>query len=107
MDKQFIDFKNMVLDEENKGNVCVFTIEGLMKMPVKDIVNQPAEGILYDLNRDRVTVLTFIEDKKWVNDYACGLVIVELKRQLDEAYKLINTNNNPAGIKRRVKNETR
>ena len=52
--------------------------------PLKEFLKQPAEGILYDLNRSEVVVLQFIKDQKWVNDYAVAKVIRELKRQLEE-----------------------
>ena len=53
-------------------------------MPLKEFVKQPASGMLYDLNRSEVVVLTFIKDPKWINDYAVAKVIQELKLQLDE-----------------------
>jgi hypothetical protein len=81
-------FKKLVLEEEGKGNVVFMTIEGPMKAPLSEFIKQPAYGILYDLNRDRATVLTMIKkDKKWVNDFAVSLVINELKRQLDAKNK--------------------
>ena len=78
------NIKNKILEEYKKGNIVVYTFEGLMVMPIKDIVNQPTSGLLYDLNRDEATILTSIDDPKWINDYACAKVIEELKRQLDE-----------------------
>lgn len=79
------DFKKMILKEYKKGNVVFFTIEGIMTAPLRKFIAQPAEGILYDLNRDKVTVLTMIKEGniKWVNDYAVAVVITELKRQLE------------------------
>jgi len=79
--------RDIVLKEYQKGNVVVSTFEGLKVMPLKDIIKQPASGILYDINRDEATILTFIENPKWINDYACAQVIRELKKQLDEKCK--------------------
>jgi hypothetical protein len=76
--------KDYILKKAQEGKVCVMGFEGLMEMKLNDITNQPAEGILYDLNRDPATVLTFIDNPKWVNDYAVGLVIKKLK-ELPEA----------------------
>jgi hypothetical protein len=76
--------RNIVLDAAKNGNIVVATMDGLMTGSLKGIIEQPATGILYDLNRGEETILTFIDDPKWINDYACAMVIRELKRQLDE-----------------------
>lgn len=78
------NIKNKILDEYKKGNIVVYTFEGLMVMPIKDIVNQPISGLLYDLNRDEATILTSIDDPKWINDYAVAQVIRSLKSRIDE-----------------------
>lgn len=79
--------KELILEESKKGNVIISSFEGLAKMKLSEIVDQPVEGLLYDLNRDPATILTFIKDPKWVNDYACMQVIVYLKNKLDELSK--------------------
>jgi len=76
--------KDKILKEYKNGNIVVSVFDGIKTAPLKDIINQPVEGLLYDLNRDEATILTFINDPKWINDYACMAVIRELKRQLDE-----------------------
>lgn len=76
--------KQILLTEYEKGNIVINTIEGVLTIPLKDFLKQPIEGILYDLNRDEATVLTFINDPKWINDYAVTKVIRELKKQIDE-----------------------
>ncbi len=81
MDKE--ELKQKILKEYKKGNIVVSTSEGIMTTSLKDIINQPTEGLLYDLNRDEVTILTLIDDSKWINDYACMAVIRELKKQLE------------------------
>ena len=87
---KYENFRDMVLGEYEKGNVVFMGIEGPMVAPLKEFIKQPAEGLLYDLNRDRSTVLTMIrEHEKWVNDYAVSVVITELKRQLDEQKKAV------------------
>ena len=77
------DFKNKVLEEYEKGNVVFMTVDGLIVSPLKDFITQPIDGLLYDLNRDKMTVLSFLDDPKWVNDYAVMMVITELKRLVD------------------------
>jgi len=76
--------EDLILAEYKKGNIVVSTSEGLQKTNLKEFIKQPVEGLLYDLNRNFATILTFIDDPKWVNDYALSSVVVELKRQLDD-----------------------
>ena len=78
------NIRDYVLEEANKGNVVVNTECGLVTYKLSEIVKQPTEGLLYDLNRDSMTVLTFINDPKWVNDFACSLVIRYLKGIISE-----------------------
>lgn len=77
-------FRDLVLKEYEKGNIVVIGAEGLQTAPLQEIIEQPISGLLYDLNRDEAVILTFIEDRKWVNDFAVCKVIRELKRQIEE-----------------------
>lgn len=81
--KKFENFRDMVLEKEKEGKVVIAAFEGFREIDINDLVNQPVDGILYDLNRNGETILTFIEDIKWVNDYACNLVIKKLKSLLE------------------------
>lgn len=92
--------RNLVLSEYTKGNIVVSSFDGISSMPLAEFLKQPAEGILYDLNRCEAVVLTFIKDPKWVNDYAVAKVITELKTQLGVAQSIIDNN------KRDLKNYT-
>ena len=82
--------KYIILEEYKKGNIMVLGIEGLQCMPITEFIKQPVDGILYDLNRDEATVLSFFPDHKWINDYAVAQVIRALKNRIDE---LENKNN--------------
>ena len=75
--------KDLVLKKAKEGKVVFMTLDGPREADLNEFIKQPTEGLLYDLNRDRVTVLTFIEDPKWVNDFAVGLVIAKLKEIID------------------------
>lgn len=79
--------KELVLQREKEGKIVFMTIDGPMEVDLDKFIQQPADGILYDLNRDRATVLTFIDDPKWVNDYAVGLVITKLKEKYEKGDK--------------------
>ena len=74
--------KDMILEEHKKGNIVVVGVEGLQGMPLIDFIKQPADGILYDLNRNEAVVLTFLPDPKWINDFAVAKVIRALKNNI-------------------------
>lgn len=79
-----VDIKELIRHKEKEGKVVLNTLEGLVEADLEEFIKQPAEGILYDLNRDRATVMQFIKDEKWINDYACALVIMKLKEKLEQ-----------------------
>ena len=83
------EIKDLVKTEYEKGNIIVAGIEGLMTMKLNDFIEQDIESMLYDLNRGELVVLTFIEDPKWVNDYAVCKVIRALKTRIYELEKKI------------------
>jgi hypothetical protein len=78
-EKKFENFRDYVLEKEKEGKIVIATFDGFTEDDLDEIIKQPIDGLLYDLNRDRATILTFIEDKKWVNDFACMKVIAKLK----------------------------
>lgn len=78
------DIKEKILEEYKKGNVVISSIEGLQVTNLSELIKQPTEGILYDINRDEMTILTFISDPKWVNDYASTKVIRALKNKIED-----------------------
>ena len=80
--KKEIDIKDLVLQKQKEGKIVLSTFDGFAEVNLDEFIKQPIEGILYDLNRNASTVLTFINDPKWVNDYAVGLVIAKLKSLL-------------------------
>lgn len=66
----FESIRDKVLSEWDKGNLVYADIEGLKSIKFEDFIKQPLEGMLYDINRNAATILTLIEDPKWVNDFA-------------------------------------
>lgn len=82
------DTFDLIREQEKLGNVVFATIEGLQGMKLDDMISQPTEGLLYDLNRDKATCATWIgqEVEGWINNYAVALVITRLKEKL-EAYE--------------------
>ena len=75
--------KDIILAEYEKGNVVVATDSGGLAVANLDaFIGQPTSGLLYDLNRLPEVVLTFIDDPKWVNDYAVAMVITAIKAKI-------------------------
>lgn len=62
--------KDKVLKEWEKGNLVFADIEGLKSIKFEEFIKQPLYGMLYDINRNAATILTYIDDPKWVNDFA-------------------------------------
>lgn len=77
--------RDFILAESRKGNVVCAGLEGLQIASLDEFIKQPAEGILYDLNRLPEVVLTFIDDPKWINDYAVQMVITRLRELVKDA----------------------
>jgi len=88
------ELKQLVLDKRKEGKLVHTTIEGFVSVDISEFIKQPVDGILYDLNRLEEVVLTFIDDPKWLNDFAVALTIRELKAKETSARtimeKLIN-----------------
>lgn len=83
------DLVGLIQNERANGNIVIITPCGLRVGKLSKVIKQPTDGLLYDLNRDEATILTFIDDTKWVNDYACAMVIRALKDRIEELEKLI------------------
>lgn len=78
------EFKESILTEYKNGNIVFATFDGLRTVSLSEFIKQPTEGLLYDLNRDEATVLTFVNDVKWINDFAVCKVIRALKDKISE-----------------------
>lgn len=72
------EVRKIVLENAKDNKIVIMGIEGLMSMDIDEFIKQPLDGILYDLNRSPEVIMTFIDDPKWVNDYAVYLVIKKL-----------------------------
>ena len=70
------ELRDHILAERAKGNVVFWGLpDELMSAKLEEFVKQPAEGMLFDLNRLEEIALSFIADRKWVNDFAVAMVI--------------------------------
>lgn len=86
--------KNDIIEHYLKGNVVFTTIDGLSVMPMDKFIEQPAEGILYDLNRLGEVILSWADEQRWINDYAASEVITALKNKIDKLEEQINNKPN-------------
>ncbi len=84
------NLKDYILAEADKGNLVFAGIDDLFVVPINEFIKQPINGILYDLNRSPEVILTFINDPKWVNDYAVYLTIKKLKEENERLKKKKN-----------------
>ena len=85
------NLKEKILEEMQQGRICYRTIEGVFSATLESFTQQPLEGMLYDLNRDRATILAFLDDPKWTNDLALTALLEyyynrcqELEKKLKE-----------------------
>ena len=74
------ELKAFVREKAKEGKVVFMTCEGLMIADIDKFIGQSAQGILYDLNRDKATTMTLAseDDLRWINDYAVAVVIEKL-----------------------------
>lgn len=86
-----LSIKDCIENRAKEGFVTVSTFEGLMEAKITEIIKKPVDVLLYDLNRDFATILTYIEiNQKWINDYASSQIIVALKNRIDELENELN-----------------
>ena len=62
-------------------------------MSLKEFVKQPIDGMLYDLNRGETVILTFIDDIKWINDFAATKVLRHFYEKTLELQSMMETQN--------------
>ena len=79
--------KEIVLEAEKENRVVFMAIDGPLSVDLDEFISQPTEGLLYDLNRDRITCLTWLDDpevgKFWINNFCVMKVITKLKEMLN------------------------
>lgn len=90
--------KILKLQADNK--IAFMTMDGLHSIDIADFDNQPLEGKLYDLNRDRGTLYSMANEgknKRWINDLAMVYFIEYwgecIEKQRQEIVNLKSENN--------------
>lgn len=82
----------LIKKKEKDGRVVFYeSPNGLVSVPVAVLCEQPADGILYDLNRNEASIFAFAgeDNPYWVNNYATALVIRYLKGRVEELERTI------------------
>lgn len=74
------ELKNFVREKAKEDKVVFMTCEGPMIADLDEFIQQGAQGILYDLNRDKATTMALASEDnlRWINDYAVAVVIEKL-----------------------------
>jgi hypothetical protein len=86
MSKEEFDWAlGVIKDNEKHGIVTIQSMDGLLSCPLSKLIEQPAEGLLYDLNRNKLTTITLGEKgmERWINDYAVAMVIEYLMKEIE------------------------
>lgn len=66
--------KEFIQGQYKHGEVVLATPCGLVSCDMEELVSQPVEGLLYDLNRDELTTYT-LNNERAINDIAVAKVI--------------------------------
>ena len=99
-EEQLKNIADTVRAEYSKGNIVFWDCDdNLLTANLQDFMKQPVDGMLYDLNRSEEVILTFINDPKWVNDYAMCKIVRELYRLIEELEKNKSDDNDSKKIK--------
>ena len=83
----------LILAKKKEGKAVYYVWPNELAISaLEDLCNQPADGILYDLNRDEASILAFAgeDNPYWVNNYATAQVIRYLKGRVEELEKQLN-----------------
>lgn len=80
------ELQNLILSKKREGKIVYHSLEGLTEAKMEDIIQQPAEGLLWDLNRDMATLLirAFEDNPYWVNDLALANITEYLINKVNE-----------------------
>ena len=86
----------LILAKKKEGKAVYYVWPNELAISaLEDLCNKPADGILYDLNRNEASILAFAgeDNPYWVNNYATAQVIRYLKGRVEELEKQLNKEN--------------
>lgn len=80
------ELREKVLAARKEGKAVMWVLpDTMIEAPLEEFVRQPADGILWDLNRGEECALANAPNIRWVNDFAVALTIRKLVEQRDAA----------------------
>ena len=91
--EMFESIRDKVLSEWDKGNLVYADFDGLKSIKFEDFIKQPLEGMLYDINRCLPVIMTYINEPKWVNDFALTKLLEYYYNKCKEQEKILSTSN--------------
>lgn len=84
---------NFIRAKKEEGKVAYYILpDQIVVLTLKELCDQPADGILYDLNRGEETILAFASEDNpyWLNNFATAQVIRYLKGRVEELEQQLN-----------------
>lgn len=91
-EKEIIEsIRDKVLSEWDKGNLVYADFDGLKSIKFEDFIKQSLEGMLYDINRCLPVIMTYIDEPKWVNDFALTKLLEYYYNKCKEQEKILST----------------
>lgn len=80
------ELQNLILSKKREGKIVFHSLEGLMEVKIESIIQQTANGLLWDLNRDMATLLSRASEENpcWVNDIALANITEYLINKVNE-----------------------
>ena len=80
------ELQNLILSKKKEGKIVFHSLEGLLEAKLENIIQQPAEGLRWELNRDMATLLSRVskDNPCWVNDLALANITEYLINKVNE-----------------------
>lgn len=84
-EEEFVEGIKRIVRKVSEGGdkVAVYNINGLQSIDIENLLEQPVEGVLYDLNSLEEVITAGVQGMGWVNRYA----LVKVFRWLYKRYK--------------------
>ena len=81
------EVKELVIKAPKDGKVIILTLSGLVEADINNLLSQPVDGLLYDLNRDELSILAIRDNPRWINDYAIMQILRFLTQKIQPCTK--------------------
>lgn len=78
-----------ILSEFGNGNVCFVDSNGINIQPLEWFSEQPIQGLLHDIGRDKDTICRDLNNTRWVNDLCMTTMLEHYYNRCSELEKKI------------------